>query len=440
MSIFRNYKVNFIKKCIMNNNRILFLAGSGIVIIIIVAFLLFPSGNQEEDSRRFHVHKGDLEMHVIVTGELESENSVEILGPRELQSRNIRLGDIPIIDMVSEGTQVEEGDWVATLDRTEAELSLRDLETSVLEEETDYNSTRLDTTITLRNLRDELINLEHSVEEKRLVLKQSSYETPATIRKAELDVERASLDFEQAKDNYVILQRSAAETMKEAEINLQRRQRRFQAMSELLDKFVITAPQPGMVIYHREWNGEKRIAGSTIDSRDLTVAVIPDLSTLVSRAYVSDLDINKITLGQRVRIRMDAFHERTYSGQIIEVSNVGQEMPNTDAKVFEILILVEQADNLLRPAMTTSNVIVTGVFEDVYYVPLAAVHEDNGISYVYRSDKTKQIVLTGASTDNFVIVEEGLEEGEIVYLSLPENPQDYKLVGQELMANARGDQ
>ncbi|MFO7609748.1 MAG: HlyD family efflux transporter periplasmic adaptor subunit, partial [Candidatus Krumholzibacteriia bacterium] len=261
-----------------------------------------------------------------------------------------------------EGTQVEEGDWVATLDRTEAELALRDLEAQVLEEETDYNSTRLDTTITLRNLRDELINLEHLLEEKKLVLGQSTYEPPATIRRAELDVERAIRDFEQARNNYAIRQRSAVETMTEAELNLQRQQRRFQAMSELLEKFIITAPEPGMVIYYREWNGEKRIAGSTIDSRDLTVAVIPDLSTLVSRAYVSELDINKVAVGQRVRIRMDAFHERTYNGQIIEVSNVGQEMPSTDAKVFEVLILVEQADNLLRPAMTTSNIIVTDLF------------------------------------------------------------------------------
>lgn len=421
----------------MKKNNIIFAASGFIIVVLIIAFLVVPSRNQEEVSSGFIVQKGDLEMQVIVTGELEAENSVEISGPRELRSRNIRMGDIPILDMVPEGTQVEKGDWVATLDRTEAELSLRDLEAEMLAEESNYNATRLDTTITLRTLRDELINLEHSVEEMKLVLQQSTYEPPATIRQAELDVERAILDFEQAKDNYIMLQRSAAETMIEAELNLQRQQRRFQAMSDLLDRFIITTPEPGMIIYHREWNGEKRVAGSTIDSRDLTVAVIPDLTTLVSRAYVSEIDINQVTAGQRVRISMDAFYERTYDGQVIEVSNVGQQMPNTDAKVFEVLILVEQADNLLRPAMTTSNIIVTDLFDDVHYVPLAAVHEEDGISYVYRSDKTRQVVVTGASNDNFVVVEKGLEEGETVYLTLPENYEDYKYVGQELIATAR---
>jgi len=404
------------------------------VILVVLAGVILLSGSKVDDHPYYEVQKGPFEVLIAVTGELEAENSVMINGPQELRSRNIRLRNVPILDILPEGSEVTEGDWIATLDRTEAELSLRDLLDQMLSQESQYAAVQLDTTIMLRGLRDELINLEHSLEESKLILEQSTYEPPVTIRQTEINVERARIELEQARENYVLLQQQAEETMTEAALDLERRQRRYQAMNDLLKKFVITAPQSGMVIYHREWNGSKRTVGSTINSRDLTVAVMPELSTLVSRAFVSEIDVNRVMEGQQVRIGMDAFPEREYTGKVVEVSNVGQEMPNTDAKVFEILILVDQSDGLLRPAMTTSNIIVTGSYEDVNYVPLATVHEEAGIPYVYRNDGTRQIVVTGPSNDNFIIIEEGLEEGDLVHLSVPQNRNDFEFVGNELIA------
>lgn len=407
--------------------------GSAVAVIIIIVMVLL-TGSDIDDHQYFEVRKGEFEIPVIVTGELEAENSVTISGPQQLQSRNIRLRNVPIQDMVPEGTQVNRGDWVATLDRTEAELSLRDLEEQMLSEEAQYNAAILDTTITLSNLRDELINLEHVVEERSLILEQSTYEPPATIRQAEINLERARVDLKQAKENYLLYQQQALETIREAAINLERRRRRFQALENVMARFDITAPQSGMVIYHREWSGEKRTVGSTIHSRDLTIALIPDLNSLVSRAYVNEIDINRVKPGQLARIGVDAYPERSYNGQVIEVSNVGQEMPDTDAKVFEVLLQVDQIDYVLRPAMTTSNRIVTGSYDNVKYVPFAALHEHQGVPYVYRNNGTRQIVVPGDSNDNFIIIEEGLDEGDLVYLSEPENYSEFEFVGNELIA------
>lgn len=417
----------------MKLKKRLFIAVSGIIVII--AFIaVISSGSDPDELSYFEVQKGDFEVLVLVTGELEAENSTAIMAPSALQSRNIRLRSVPIQDLIPEGTMVEEGDWVATLDRTEAELSLSDLEEQMLSEEASYNSAILDTTIQMSNLRDNLINLEHSAEEMRLILEQSTYEPPATIRQAEIDLERAIQNLAQARQNYVLYEQDASEMVKEARLEYERRVRRYQALSDVMDRFVITAPISGMVIYHREWNGEKRAVGSTINSRDLTVAVIPELTSLVSRTFVNEIDVDKITVGQPVRIGIDAFPEREYPGTVIEVSNVGQELPNTDAKVFEVMIMVDRADNILRPAMTTSNAIITGQFDDVYSVPFAAVHETEGISYVYKNDRTRQVVVTGAFNDNFTIIEQGLEEGDLIYLEVPENGQAFEFVGQDLIA------
>ncbi len=407
------------------------------VILAGVVIWVLTGDSDSDDYQLYEVPEGKFEVLVTVTGELESENSVAIEAPRELQSRNIRLRSIPIHDIVPEGTEVRRGDWVATLDRTESELSLRDLEDQMLSEEAQYNATILDTTIRLSGLRDELINLEHTVEERRLVLEQSVYEPPATIRQAEINLERAMMDFEQAKINYVLYEQQAVETVREAALNLDRRRRRFEALEEVMDKFVITSPQTGMVIYHREWSGEKRTVGSTINPRDLTVAVMPDLTSLVSRAWVSEIDVNRVAVGQKVKIGIDAYPERSYTGTVLEVSNVGQELPNTDAKVLEVLLNVDQIDSILRPAMTTSNAIVIASYENVKYVPFAALHEEEGIPYVYSNDGTRKVVVTGDSNENFIIIEQGLENGDLVYLEAPEDRSEFPFTGTELIA---GDQ
>ena len=45
-------------------------------------------------------------------------------------------------------------------------------------------------------------------------------------------------------------------------------------MASVLKEFDIMAPAPGMVIYKREWNGQKRTEGSEINPWDMTVATL----------------------------------------------------------------------------------------------------------------------------------------------------------------------
>ena len=78
-------------------------------------------------------------------------------------------------------------------------------------------------------------------------------------------------------------------------------------------------------------------------------------------------------------------------------------------------------DDLLRPAMTTSNQIITEEFKDVKFVPLEALHnQGDSISYVFKSDgfKTiKQQVVVGKANTTHVIIKEGLKSEDKVYLS-----------------------
>jgi hypothetical protein len=207
--------------------------------------------------------------------------------------------------------------------------------------------------------------------------------------------------------------------MNEVSINLAKQKRKKKKMEELLKEFTIHAPQAGMVIYDKQWNGQKRKEGSTISPWDLTVATLPDLTSLISKTYVNEIDISKVETNQPVRIKVDAFPDKKYSGKVTEVANIGQELRSTGAKVFEVIITLNETDSILRPSMTTSNQIITDSFRDVNYLPLEAVHRNDTSSFVYTLNNNKKIVEVGKTNENHIIVE-GIEKGVEVYLTLPE--------------------
>ncbi len=407
-----------------------------IIIGIVITALIVYSAASESDSSvdlMTGVESGDFEIVVAVTGELQAESSVEIRAPSELRSRGHRLRSIKIQNLVDEGTVVDSGDWVATLDRSEAANTLKDKMDELEMDESDYLKTKLDTTIQLRQLRDELINLKFNMEEQEILLEQSQYEPPATIRQARINLDKAKRAYEQALQNYQLKVQQAEADMREVTIELAQERRETEEMKTLLEKFEIYAPASGMVIYKKEWGGQKRTVGSEINPWDLTVATLPDLSTLVSKTYVNEIDISKVARGQKVRIGVDAFPEKSFTGEVTEVANIGEQLPNTDAKVFEVAIRLNERDPILRPSMTTSNQIITRTYDDVLYIPLEAVHTDDSISFVYTANKNKQIVLLGQSNENSIIVEEGLEPGQEIYLSLPGEPESFKLAGKEFI-------
>ncbi len=407
----------------------------GVIVVIIVGLIIFNKLTSTDDISRLEVEvtRGKFEILVTITGELQAERSTNIMAPAELRSRNLRFNQLKIQDLVPEGTVVDSGDYVAQLDKAEADNSLKDAMDRLEQSESALLRTKLDTTIQLRNLRDELINLNYNMEEMEITLEQSKFEPPATIRQAQINLDKAQRAHDQAVKNYELKVRQAQTDMREAEIDRARRQRTLDEMNSVLDQFTIYAPGSGMVIYQREFSGQKRTVGSTISPWDLTVATLPDLSSMISKTYVNEIDVSKLKPGQTVRIGVDAFPEKSYTGLINEVANIGEQLPNTDAKVFEVIIKLNETDPILRPSMTTSNQIITSMYEDVLYIPLEAVHATDSFSYVFIKNGFKQIVVLGESNENEIIVEMGLEEGAKVLLSIPEDPEKFALRGVEFL-------
>jgi hypothetical protein len=402
---------------------------------IIAAAIIYSLASREDSTKPLEtvVKQGEFQILVTVTGELQAQTSTDITAPLLLRSRSLRMHRIKIQDLIAEGTVVDSGDYVATLDRSEADNSYKDISDELEVRESEYTKTKLDTTIQLRMLRDEMINLKFNMEEAEITLEQSQFEPPTTIRQAQINLDKAERAYDQAVKNYRLKVQQYKADMTEVTVDLSKQRRRKAQMEDVLQRFIIHAPAPGMVIYKREWSGQKRTVGSEISPWDLTVATLPDMSTMVSKTYVNEIDISKIKVGQEVIAGVDAFPEKKYTGLVTEVANIGEQLPNTDAKVFEVVIKLHESDPILRPSMTTSNKIITKTFDSVLYIPLEAVHSNDSMTFVYLRNNTKQVVVLDESNENEIIVEAGLDAGDKVLLSVPEGADEMKFTGLELV-------
>lgn len=423
---------------------------TGIVVIAIAALVVFNRMTSKKGNSDSYVDvkKGLFEITVTNSGELIAERSIDIKGPeigmggnmggnRGGQGRGMDMHamDLKIQDIVPEGTIVKEGDYIAQLDRSAYSNTLKD----ELERLKTYQATVdmkiLDTAVVLTNQRDDIKNQRYIVEEAEITRLQSKYEPPATIRQAEIALDKAIRTLNQKIKGYSLIVAQNLADLNHQKMHLTRQIRLVNDLEEFLVNFTITAPASGMVIYKKDRNGNKRKAGSNVNPFDRVIATLPDLSSMISKVYVNEIDISKVLPGQKVNIDVDAFPQKSYTGMVSAIANIGEQLPNSDSKMFEVQIKIDGSDPSLRPTMTTGNKIIIKTYNDAIYIPAECVQTgQDSIPYVYGKNKTRAIVVLGESNDKNVIVERGLEPGRIIYLNLPENPENFKIQGEDLIS------
>lgn len=401
----------------------------GSLLLISSYFIFRTTASSDESEVLTTVKKGTLAIEITTTGELEAKNSVKIMGPGNI--RSVGIWQMKIESLVEEGKLVKKGDFVASLDKSEITGKMQNLQTELDKIQSQYLQTQLDTTLQMRQSRDELVNLKYASEEKKLVLEQSRFEPPATIKQAEIELSKAERGLEQAIQNYKIKAEQSKAKMQEVAATLSKAKRELENLVGLVNEFNILAPEDGMVIYVRDWDGSRVTTGSQIGAWDPQVASLPDLTSMISKTYVNEVDIRKILVGQFVKVGLDAFPEKKLTGKVIRVANVGEQKPNSDAKVFEVVIEVKETDTSLRPAMTTSNTIVAEVLDNVVYVPLECLYsQGDSITYVYKRDGLniiKQQIEIGKTNSNEAVILSGAIEGEQLFMSTPKGQENAEL-------------
>lgn len=423
-----------------------------VIVVITIALIVFNkiTSKSNKDNTFTEVKRGLFEITVSNAGKLLAENSTDIRGPEINQNEQqgggrggrgggggmMRAQNLEIQDIVAEGTIVQEGDYVAQLDRSDYTNTLTEAQQRLETLQNNLEMAILDTAVTLSSLRDDITNQRYAVQEAKITFDESKFEPPATQRKAEINLNKQQRALDQALRSYSLRSAQALTDIATARKRLSDGQDYVASLQDFLAKFRITAPKAGIVMYKEEFNGTKRKVGSSLNPFDMVVATMPDLSSMISKVYVSEIEVNKVNVGQKTVITIDALPGKSINGTVTSVANVGEVLPNSDAKMFEVIIKVDGTDSELRPEMTSWNKIIINSIDDAIFVPLECVHAgSDGIPYVVRKNKTRQVVVLGEENDKNVIVKQGLEEGMPIYVVPPVDFNKFRMVGQNLLAN-----
>lgn len=402
----------------MNKKRLTIIIGG--IVLLVASYFYFTSNSDEDISITTEVTRGVFLDEVIISGEAQSTSSKKIMGPAG--ARRYQIYQLKIQDLVPEGSIVKKGDYIGKLDPSEVNAKILDAQLSLETAQSKYTQQQLDTTLTLKQERNNIKDLLYNIEEKKLELERSIYEPPTTIRQLEIEIEKNERDLKEKKADYSIKKRQANAKMIEVGTEVSKIKKQIEALTKLQSEFTIFSHDEGMVTYIKDWSGNKMKVGANISTWNPAVASLPDLTKMESKTYSNEVDVRKLKKDLPVEVGFDAFPNIKLEGVVTDVANVGEKKKGSDIKLFQVLIKINETNKNIRPGMTTSNKIITDKIDDVLTIPLEAVFSKDSISFAYvksgYSIEKREIEL-GKSNNQVVIINNGLKEGEKVYLNKP---------------------
>ena len=156
---------------------------------------------------------------------------------------------------------------------------------------------------------------------------------------------------------------------------------------------------------------------------------LPDLSEYKVEADINEVDIAKIKVGQKAEIRLDAFSDKIFYGEVTSVATLAKfkDEEKSKIKIFPVNIILDETSDDLMPGMTVSSRIIIDNISDVIYMPIEAIFRNGAYDYAYiksGSNYKKKKVILGLTNTDYVIIKDGLKEGDIVALSAPGDDDD----------------
>jgi len=189
---------------------------------------------------------------------------------------------------------------------------------------------------------------------------------------------------------------------------------RVTASEVTLDMARLTAPFAGSI------TAIDVLAGDQISPGTLAFR-IDDLSRLLVDVEVSEVDINRVALGQSVTLNFDAVLDQVYSGVVVEMGLIGVSMQGVVS--FPVIVEVIDADEAIKPGMTAAVYVIVEQIENVVLVPNRAVRVRDGERVVYllvNGVISPMTVVLGATSDLYSEVLEGdLKVGDEIILNPP---------------------
>jgi RND family efflux transporter MFP subunit len=396
---------------------------------------------------------------VVDRGEVESSANVDVVC--EVQSQNAE--GVRIIQIVSEGTMVKKGDFLVKLDdaklrtdratqqiavnTTAAALATAENELAanrIAKDEYEFGTFKQEE----KKLESELFVAEENISRAKNTLKFSEkMAARGYINQLKLEADRFAvqknrkeLEVAQVKLD-VLREYTKAKTLKKHESDINTSAAKVQSerakheiesdkltqIESQLAKCEIHAPIAGQVVYPEleRWrgNGESAIRPGTRVREQQVIIRLPDPKKMQVKAKISEARVDRVKPGMTVDIQLDALQGLKLHGVVKTVnpypSNDNWFMSNI--KEYASFIEILDAPPALRPGMSAHVAIRVETIEQALQVPVQAVVERGGKFYCLLRDAASKLsareVLIGSTNDKFLVIRDGLAEGQEVVLN-----------------------
>lgn len=252
---------------------------------------------------------------------------------------------------------------------------------------------------------------------------QAQYERAQSLSRQGIQAQEL---FDQARLAY----ENARAGVASAEQGVAQAQAGLRSAAEDLSRTTIVSPLDGKVVQLNAREGEVVVTG-TMNNPGSVIAVIADLSQILVEAEVGETEVVSVKLQQPAKIKVDAIPDREYRGRVVEIGSSAAVRQGAGAGIryFKVKIAIDDADERLRPGMTSQVSIVTSSAANAVAVPIQSVvervpgstgdetedDEKPKKKYVFLAAeaKAKQVeVQTGISDATHVVITSGVKEGD----------------------------
>jgi len=385
---------------------------------------------------------GDVRRTVRVTGTVAAKNFASLLAPRVLGSRsNTNRGgmaggglggpggndfNLVLLHLIKAGTRVKKDDVVAQFDPTNQLLRLDDYKDSVIQ--TDNSIKKM-----IASLAATKEAHDQTVRAARAAWDQATLDLAKAPVQAQVDAENAKLTAEEDEAAYKqlvfedsLVIESQAATIRVSELTKDQSAIELQRAEGNVKRMEIRSPMEGIAVmasivrngeYGQVREGDQVNAGQPF----LTIV---DPSSMILDASVNQVDAEKLRLGMKAMVHLDAYPDIDLPGVLEGIGAMSETSTFRAGYVgaIPVRIRIDKTDPRVIPDLTGSADAVLSAETDTMVLPRAAVFEENGGSFVYVQSPDgwiKKQVEAGVKSYTQVAIHSGLQKGDVVALQRP---------------------
>jgi HlyD family secretion protein len=366
-----------------------------VAILAVLGLVAARSGGKPIDpSKLAAVEKGNLARSVVATGKIQPLTKVEI--------KSKASGIVKRL-FVDYGDRVEEGQVLAELDREQLEAAVREARANLIAAQASYERNRIEAE------GPDLPFLKSSLERSRKLYADGLI-APSILEDADKAFQMG-LNKQTAAKSQAAVARAEVE---KARASLER-------FETDLKYATITSPMDGLVLSRDVEVGDAVSSILVLGSQATLVMRLGDVSEVYVLGKVDEADIGKVFLGQRARIVVESFKDKSFEGKVTKISPLGVEKDNVTT--FEVRVSIQNPGGELKANMTANAEVILEEKKNVLMVPESAVvyDKDRKPSLEVPDPKAdngrrKVAVKLGISNGVKTEVADGLKEGDKVVL------------------------